>query len=114
MKKKLQNKKIVRKPVKVARPLNSEEAEMKAELDTASALEAVAISQGGIIIRDGLIRDIVGLVTTLSVKYKSATQLELVSVCADLKTKLDLLHVLSRAGKNKDFLIEQLGDALEQ
>lgn len=104
------------KKIKIAKstkPLTEKE-EMHKDLDTASALEAVAISKGGIIIQESLVSDIVGLVGTLASKYKGATQLELVGLCADLKTKLDILRVLSRAGKNKDFLLESIGDALKE
>lgn len=103
------------KPVPIIkRPLTEEEADLTQELNVASALEAVAVSEGGQIILNGLVRDIVGLVSTLSIKYKTATMIELVSTCADLKTKLDTLHVLSRAGKNKAYLIEQLKETLKE
>lgn len=106
--------KVVKKIAPPKRVLSSEQEEMQSDLDTASALEAVALSRGGVIIIDSLTSDIVGLVSALAVKYKSASQLELVGLCADLKTKLDMLRVLCRAGNNKAFLLEQIGDALKE
>lgn len=109
--------KATAKTKKVAPPkrvFTSEEEEAKGELDNASALEAVAVSKGGVLIIQSLTTDVVTLVEMLAVKYKKATQLELVSMCADLKTKIDVLRSLTRAGKNKQFLIEQLGDALKE
>lgn len=103
----------IKKAPKSTKPL-TEKDEAQKELDIASALEAVAVSKGGVIIQESLVSDIVGLVSTLAIKYKGATQLELVGLCADLKTKLDMLRVLSRAGKNKEFLIETLADALKE
>lgn len=111
-------KRIIKKQVAKKEPTKpvilSEKDEKKKDIDIASALEAVSVSQGGKIIQEGLVSDIVNLVTSLSIRYKHATQLELVCLCADLKTKIDILHVLSRAQKNKDFLLEQIGDALKE
>lgn len=105
---------IIVKRRKAVRELSSDEQDVKRDLDVASALDAVAISEGGVIIQENLIKDICGMVTTLGTKYKALTHIELIAICADMKTKSDLLHVLSRSGKNKDFLIEQLGDALQE
>lgn len=102
------------KPVKeVSEPLTEKE-EMKRDLSVASAIAEVSTSRGGIIVQESLTDDIVSLVSSLAAKYKSATHIELVVMCADLKTKLDMLRVFSRAPKNREFLVELLGDALKE
>lgn len=86
----------------------------KSELDTASALEAVAVSEGGLIIQASLVKEIVSLVSTLTIKYSTMTHIEFIALSADMKTKVDMLHTLSRAERNKDFLVENMKEELEK
>lgn len=83
---------------------NDEQKMIADDLDKASALEAVALSEGGKILVAGLLDDIVGCVDTLASKYKDMTLEQFVSTCADLKTKLDLRRAITRSPKNKKYL----------
>lgn len=94
--------------------MNEEQGEIANDLDTASALDAIAISEGGKIITNGLLSDVVSDIETLSIRYKELTMQEFVGVCADLKTKLDLYRAIIRAPKAKSDLKEQLKNALEE
>lgn len=90
-----------------------EETDIARDLDAAAALYAVSTSQGGKALINALISDTVGVVDSLSNTYKEATHMELLSLCAELKTKLDLLRSLSRSKINKDFLEEILAEKLK-
>lgn len=93
---------------------NAEQKEIADELDAASALEAVSASTGGKLLSSALVSDVVDLIDALGSKYRTLTHLEFISLCADMKTKLDLMRSLSRAKKNKDYLKEILEEKLKE
>lgn len=82
------------------------------ELQRVSAIEAFYLSEGGSILFKSLMSDVVSSVETLSYRYQSLSQQEFISLCADMKTKLDLARVMSKAGKNKDQAHKDLEQAL--
>lgn len=93
---------------------NVNKKELEKDLSQASSLEAVALSSGGKIIIETLKSDVIGDMDTLANKYSELQHLDLIAVCADMKTKLDLLRVLIRAPKNKKFLMDIMKDALKE
>ncbi len=88
--------------------------DLSKQADTAAALESVAVSSGGKIIQASLVKDIVACVERLGAGFKTMSLAEFISTCADMKSKTDLLRTLSRAGRNKDFLRQELEDALKE
>lgn len=93
---------------------NKEQKEVAEELDAASALAAVSVSEGGKLLIEALKRDAIDGIDTLTAKFKELTLSEFIAVCAELKTKLDLMRSLSRAKKNKDYLQDVLEEKLKE
>ena len=91
-----------------------EEKSIKDDLDTVSSISAIADQEGGRKLVKSLVTDIVGCVDTLCAKHKTLTTQEFISLCAEMKTKLDLTRVLKRARKNKKYLEELLADTLSE
>jgi hypothetical protein len=91
-----------------------EEKEIKDDLEAVSAISAIADQEGGKKLVRGLVTDIVGCVDTLCSKHKTLTMQEFISVCAEMKTKLDMVRVIKRARKNKKYLEELLADTLSE
>lgn len=83
-----------------------------AELDRVSKIEALTLTDGGKLLFNSLMKDIVSNVETLTVKYSSLTQMEFISICAEMKTKLDLARAMNKAPKNKDIAQKDLEEAL--
>jgi hypothetical protein len=82
------------------------------ELSKFSKLEALALSEGGQILFKSLMADVSSGIDTLINRYSSLTQLEFISICADIKTKLDLARILKKSEKNKDQAKSDLEEAL--
>ncbi len=91
-----------------------EQKEIASDLKVASALDALAISEGGKLLSSGLVTDIVSALDTLCAKYKELTMQEFVGLCADMKSKLDLYRAIKRAPKRRadlqDIFKESLGE----
>jgi len=79
-----------------------------------SAIDAVAISEGGKILIGSLTSDIVSDIDTLCAKYSKFTIQEFISTCSDMKNKLDLLRTLSRAYKNKQDTLDLISETLKE
>jgi len=86
--------------------------EITKDLEEVSELTALYESKGGKILADNLVSDIVSSVEIISSSYKTLTNQEFVGYCADMKTKIDMLRAITRASKNKDFLMEALEEAI--
>lgn len=84
------------------------------DLDKAYALEALSNFEGGKILIKGLISDIVSIVDSLALKYKKLSHVEMIVLCADLKSKMDVMRAITRARKNRDLLEGDLEEALKE
>lgn len=82
------------------------------ELKKFSKLEAVALSEGGSLLFKSLMADAVSCIDTLGAKYNSLNVQEFISLCAEMKTKLDLARVMKKSTKNKDQAKADLEEAL--
>lgn len=82
--------------------------ELIKELEDMTAISAVAYSEGGKILLKGLTNDVVSSIDTLCIKHKDLTVQQFVSLCADIKTKLDLIRVIKRSPNNKSYLEDLL------
>lgn len=78
------------------------------DLDKAAALDALASSEGGVILLKSLVSDILSAIDTLTSKYNTLTNQEFVGICADIKTKIDIAKAIKRANANKKFLEDLL------
>ena len=91
---------------------NPEIADMVDDLGKISAITVIGDSQGGKILVKGLVSDVVGNVDTLCAKYATLSLQEFISLCADMKSKIDLIRVITRARKNKKSLEAMIGETL--
>lgn len=103
----------MKKPTDEQLAAHPEIQEMMDDVGKATAITVVAKSEGGKIIVDGLTADIIGTVETLCAKYSTLTLQEFVGHCADMKSKRDLLLVLTRAPKNKKGLETLIEETLQ-
>lgn len=88
--------------------------DMTEDLGKVSAITAIQNSEGGQILVRSLITDVVSSVDTLSLKYATLSLQEFIALCADMKSKLDLLRVITRAKKNKKGLEGLIAETLQE
>lgn len=88
--------------------------EMLEDLGKVSSIEAFSLSEGGKVLVQSLVTDIISSVDTLCAKHSTLTTQEFVSICADMKSKIDLTRVISRAKKNKDYLEQLISGTLQE
>jgi hypothetical protein len=93
---------------------NEDVKDLANETDKYFALEVLSESEGGKIVINSHIKDIVNTIDTLSAKYKALTHIEMVALCADMKTKIDVVRTLTRAKKNRIALQDALEEALKE
>jgi hypothetical protein len=104
----------MRKPTEEQIEAHPEVVDMLEDLGKLASIEALSRSEGGKILVSSLVKDIVGSVDILCAKYSLLTIQEFVSVCADMKSKIDLLRVVSRAKKNVTDLQSMIEDTLKE
>jgi hypothetical protein len=92
---------------------SNENASMIAdELDKVSAISAIYDMKGGKILMKALMSDVVNSIDTLCYKYQTLTNQEFVGLCANIKTKLDLVKTLRKSVEAKKQATEDLENAL--
>ena len=94
---------------------NKEEIKLiRDELERVSSISSLSEMKGGKMLIEKLIKEILGSVDTLCLKYKTLTIQEFVGICADMNVKLDLLKTFKKATKSKKIAQEDLKKALEE
>lgn len=83
------------------------------DADKYQSLKAIFDQDGGKLLVDALIQDVVGSIGKLE-NYPSMTRDELVAVIARLSTSLNMARTLTRAEKNSSLADEALEDALRE
>lgn len=91
---------------------NEELRELSQDLDKAKALDLMASSDGGVLLKEALVIDIVGTIDTFSYRYKEATLQEFVGWGADLNKMLGILRTMTRAKETRKILKDELEKAL--
>lgn len=92
--------------------LTERQAAIKNDLEKAAALDAMATSEGGKILVEGLIQDALSSIETLCAKYATMTQQEFVAECSDLKKNLDLARAIKRSKAAKEELDKLFKESL--
>ena len=82
--------------------------EVQDDIKLFSSIEALGNLEGGKKLIDTLEKDVVSSVDTLVSMYKTAQDIEIRTVIAELSSKLSLLRVLNRSGKNKEMAQDEL------
>lgn len=91
---------------------SEEQKAIAGDLDVAMAIETAAETPGGQIILEGLIADTLSAVDTLCAKYQTLTMQEFISLCADMKSKLDLAKAMARSKYKSTYLKKLLKESL--
>jgi hypothetical protein len=82
--------------------------EVQDDIKLFASIEALGNLEGGKKLIDTLEKDVVSSVDTLVSTYKTAQDIEIRTVIAELSSKLSLLRVLNRSGKNKEMAQDEL------
>ena len=91
-----------------------ENEEIQSDIKKYSAFASLGSTEGGALLIDVFIEDILTTVTKLSHNYKTLTHMEMVALCASLESKLDVVRTLSRSVKNRDGALDALAEALKE
>lgn len=70
------------------------------DVDRFHDIKAIVDMPGGRQLIDGLTKDVVSTVNTLSTQFKTLSHTELIALCAFLNARLTLMRVLTRASVN--------------
>lgn len=103
----------MKKPTEAELLAHPEIQEMMDDLGKAAAIEVAAKSEGGKIVVSGLTDDLLSTIETLAAKYSVLTLEQFTGLCADMKSKIDLLRVFTRAPKNRKGLEELIKETLQ-
>ncbi len=82
------------------------------DIEKYSALEALAASPAGKILIEGNLKDIVTGVTVLTSNFMTLQHSEFIAISAEMKTKMDMVLSLARAGTNRDDAEKALEEVL--
>ena len=80
----------------------------QSQKETQNKLKALYDTDGGKLLVDTLMAQVVNMINQLSSGYKHMTLEEFISTSADLSTKLNMVRSLTKAKKNQEVLEELL------
>lgn len=106
-------KKLINRKPKNAAP-KTEIEEIKDGLGAAITIKNLHDSEGGQILIDGLVSDILSAVDRISIENATLTMQEFVALGSRIKERMDILKVLTGAKKQKQIYEEILAEALKR
>lgn len=83
-------------------------SEMQDELEKFTAIDILSESDGGKVLIESLTKDVVACIETICSSFQTSSHIELVATSAKLKERINLLQVLKRAKKNKEFISDEI------
>jgi len=86
--------------------------EMQDEKDIFTDLDILAKTKGGEILVKNLVKDLVTDIDSLCMGASTFTMQEFVTIASRMKEKINIVRVLSRAEKNKEFLTKQIKEEI--
>lgn len=95
-------------------PKKQEIKQAEGEVKRYALLEAVQNSEGGQMLIDALQKDVVSAIDKLKSSYKTATDIELRTLCAVLDSRISLLWAFKRAPVNLKFSKQELADLMKE
>lgn len=104
-------------PKKTKRKKISEREELIAlndEANTFKALDMLAKSEGGQILIQSHVKDIVSIVESIATNYGEMQIINFIAKAAEIKSKLDVVNTLTRAETNKNFTLDLLEEELQK
>lgn len=100
--------------VKKPKTPKNEAEEIKDNLGSSIALQSLHDSEGGRILIDGLVNDILGAVDILGATVTSATHAEMIALICKMKERIDLVRVLTSSKANKEVYEDLLAEVLKR
>jgi hypothetical protein len=96
--------------------MNNEEkiASLYEDLKLVGPIHALSQNEGGKLLVKTLLDNIVSNVTRLSTEHGTLSHIEMISICADIKSARDVVRALSIAETNKKFLEDELKATLAE
>jgi len=88
--------------------------EIQEDLKKIKDIVILSETEGGKALKTGLLKDIVDCVDNFVDNRDKLTHQEFIALACDIKSKLDVLRVLTRAKKNEKFLMEELKATLQE
>lgn len=91
---------------------NPELADMLEDSERLHALKVVLDQEGGKMLVDSLLADIIGAVNRLAYESRTSTHVELLADCATLRANMDIVQVLHQAKSNEKEIDEILREKI--
>ncbi len=92
----------------------ADKKEIRNDLRKVSAIYALSTSEGGMILLDSLLADIVSSIDTIAGSYEHMSHVQLIAASARLKERLDLFKVMKKSKANREIIEQALKNALEE
>lgn len=89
-------------------PPKNDTEHMQDDIKKYQALDALSASEGGQILLDGLMSDIVSGIDNMTTNWAVLTHMEYVGIASQIKERLDLVRVLLNSKTNKLELIDEM------
>lgn len=86
--------------------------EIKEDLETIQDMVVLGQTKGGKQLVKSLVKDVVSIIDTLCSQHRTLTEKEMIGLCAEMKSKIDVARVIDRAEGNANYLKELLEEAL--
>ena len=86
----------------------------KERLEKVMSINALSDTEGGKALVSLLLKEVVSSVESLMIGYKKLTIIEFISLSADMKTKMDLIHEITGAKEKELNIKEEVKQELEQ
>lgn len=93
---------------------NPEIVQVEKDLEQFVSLDSIAQSEGGKLLVDRFSRDILGAMERLSMGYGKFTLQEFMAIGAEVREKLTMVRILTRAHKNREAAKERLEELIKQ
>ena len=87
--------------------------EIKKDIKDFGDLESVANTEGGKILIESNLSDAARIMETLANSYSTLSHIQMMAMCAEFKTKFDMVKALTRAELNKNLAVEALKGVLK-
>lgn len=92
----------------------SKVSEIKESLDRVKSINVVSQTEGGKIIVKRFKNDILNSLDKLAYNYQQYSHTELISECANLRARLDILQTFTEAKRNQLIAEEDLASAISE
>lgn len=102
------------KKLKIKKEPKNNIEELGDELGNAIATKTLHDSEGGQLLIEGLVSDVLGAMDSLCINVSNYTHIELVALICKMKERLDLLTVMTGAKARKELYEDLLAEAIKE